>query len=299
MYPAPPVISVLMGHEDRLPGVSLLGRSRQRLAVLAGEQAALSDWGSRRRMLGLRLRQRREGDVDAPRADSAVPIGVKALAGEPLYLRPRSSDVEAIWGTYCNAWYRPPAELEGRGDQRIVELGTNIGASLAGMATRYPTARLLGVEPDPENVRLARRNLERFGDRCTVVEAAIWDEDADLVVDRSRREYALVVRPREPRDPPEWPTVPGRSVASVLAGFEPGHDIDFMFIDVEGIEQRILESGDRSWAARVRCIRVECEHEYDGDPQRCSTTLNALGFRTRIEPVPWGSLVFGIREPSG
>lgn len=274
-------------------------RVRQRLFVLRGELAALSDWRSRARMLRLRWGHFRAGDVPGPPADSAVPINVKALDGAPIHLRPRSSDVEAIWGTYANAWYEPPPELAAGGALRIVELGTNIGASLAGLATRYPEARLLGVEPDPENVRLARRNLARFGDRCTVVETAIWDEDAELVVDRSRREYALVVRPREPGDPPEWPTVHARSVGSVLADFDPGEPIDFMFVDIEGVEQRILESGDLGWTERVRILRVETEAEYGGEPQRCSELLTALGFRTRIEPVPWGALVLGVRDPSG
>jgi hypothetical protein len=72
-----------------------------------------------------------------------------------------------------------------------------------------------------------------------------------------------------------------------------------MFVDIEGVEQRILESGDLGWTERVRLLRVETEIEYGGEPRRCSERLTALGFRTRIEPVPWGALVLGVRDPSG
>ena len=271
-------------------------RVRQRLRVLGKETAALSDWRSRLRMLRLRMSQRSRGDVPAPPVGSAVAVNAKALAGGPIWLRPRSSDVELVWAIYANDWYLPPPELAGRDVRRVVELGTNVGAGLAALATRYPQARLLGVEPDPANVQLARRNVERFGERCAVLETAIWPEDADLVVERSRREYALVVRPRTPDDPAAWPTVHARSLASVLGEFEPDHDIDFMFMDIEGVEQRVLEAGDLSWSRRVHCIRVECEREYGGEPGRCAAALSQLGFDTRIDPVPWGALVVGVRN---
>jgi hypothetical protein len=90
--------------------------------------------------------------------------------------------------------------------------------------------------------------------------------------------------------------VHARSLASVLADFAPDREIDFMFMDIEGVEQQVLESGDLSWSGRVYCIRVECEREYGGDPQRCAQALAELGFDARIDPVPWGALVVGVRR---
>ncbi|MDP9243703.1 MAG: hypothetical protein M3O77_01305, partial [Chloroflexota bacterium] len=57
-------------------------------------------------------------------------------------------------------------------------------------------ATILGVEPDPQNVALPGGTSRVFGDRCRVVETAIWDQDAELVIERSHREWGLVVRPR-------------------------------------------------------------------------------------------------------
>jgi FkbM family methyltransferase len=275
--------------------MSLVSRVRHRLAISTKELMALSDWPSRRRMLQLRWEQRRRGELPHPQAASAVSVNVKALEGQPLYIRPRSSDIDMIWDTFVAGWYLPPAEVGDRPLHRIVEFGTNIGTGLTGLAIRYPDARLLGVEPDPQNAELARHNLARFGDRARVVESAIWDTDASLVVERRRREWGLVVRPREPKDPADWPTVPARSVGSVLGEFDPGEPIDFLFMDIEGTETRVLEAEDTSWADRVRSIRVECETEYGSDPQRCARALSAMGFQVRIEPVSWASFVFGVR----
>jgi FkbM family methyltransferase len=276
--------------------MSMVSRPR-RVALTAQELGCLSDWQSRRRLLKLRLEQRRHGDLSSPAADSAVPLNVKALAGGPLLVRPRASDIDMLWDTYVANWNLPPPEMR-ENPRRIVELGTNIGAGLAGLAVRYPEARVLGVEPDPENAALARRNLERFGDRARVLELAIWNRDAELVVERTRREWGLVVRPRHDDDPPEWPTVLARSVGSVLAEFDPEEPIDFLFMDIEGTEQRILQADDTAWAQRVRCIRVECEHQYDADVPACQDTLARMGFDVRVEPFSWGSFVFGVRPDS-
>ena len=73
------------------------------------------------------------GDRDAPSAQDAVALHVKALGGRPLHVRPRSSDVDMIWCTYAADWYLPPAPIENP-EPLIVELGTNIGAALAGLA---------------------------------------------------------------------------------------------------------------------------------------------------------------------
>src|SRR5436190_19536395 len=57
----------------------------------------------------------------------------------------------------------------------IVDAGANIGIAALAFATQFPDARIVAVEPDPQNVEMLRRNL---GGRpnCIVVEAAIGAE---------------------------------------------------------------------------------------------------------------------------
>ena len=53
---------------------------------------------------------------------------------------------------------------------------------LADLASRYPQARLLGVETDHDNAVLARRNLAHLADRCILEEAAVWHRDETLTL---------------------------------------------------------------------------------------------------------------------
>ena len=114
------------------------------------------------------------------------------------------------------------------------------------LALRYPSAELIGVEPDVGNLALARRNLEGLEDRCRLVEAAIWDEDGEIVVEGGR-EYGLTVRSGVRTIRPISSPMPALSLNSCSSARLPGGPIDFMLMDIEGTEQRVL-ARDTEWA---------------------------------------------------
>ena len=265
---------------------------RSRLTLLSGIIRCVS---LRSLVAALRVALGGRSRASAP-AEQAVPIRMRACDGEPLYVRPGSSDlVNAI------AYYRFGSELPPPGveaPRTIVELGSNCGVVLTALAIRYPEATLLGVEPDPSNVAAARRNLERFGSRATVVEGAIWDRSAELVIDESSPagEHAFAVREAQPDDPPEMTRLAASTIDEVLAGRLPeGSDIDFMHITIEGSEPRVLAAGGE-WVSRVRSLRIET-HDYFGfDGPECIRQLEELGFRAHEAERPPRAWVFGFRS---
>ncbi len=104
-----------------------------------------------------------------------MPVRLRALGGRPLLIRPGSGDPWIVRETMTYADCLPPGDLK---DPRvIIDLGANIGATMALLATTYPRARIIGVEPDPANAELCRENLGPWGNRCELVEAAAWTSD--------------------------------------------------------------------------------------------------------------------------
>lgn len=229
-------------------------------------------------------------------AEQAVPVRMRACAGEPLYVRPGSSDLlNAV------AYYRYGSELPPPGvdaPETIVELGSNCGVVLTALAIRYPRATLLGVEADPSNVAAARHNLERFGARVSVVEGAIWDRSAELVVDESSPsgEHAFAVREALPGDPPEMTRIGAMTIDELLDGrLSESTDIDFMHITIEGSEPRVLAAGGE-WAGRVRSLRIETHGYFGFTTAECIPQLEALGFRAHEAERPPDTWVFGFRR---
>ncbi len=236
----------------------------------------------------------RQGDSADP-AD-AVPIGMRACGGEPLYIRPGSSDLVNAVAYYRVGSERPPPGIDA--PKVIVELGCNCGVSLTALAVSYPNARLVGVEPDGSNVATARRNLERFGDRASVVQGAMWDRNAKLVVDRSSPvgEHGFSVREAAPEDQTGMEAMDGITIDELLRDQLPaGETIDYLHVSIEGSEPRVLAAGG-DWVDRVRSMKVELHPYFGYTAAECVPQLEELGFRAYEGERPPHTWVFGFRR---
>jgi len=233
------------------------------------------------RVVELILRGRRE------RAEGAPPLAVpmRELGGQDLWARPGTSDLRNACYYYRDALHLPPPEVAGGDLRAILELGTNMGAALTALAVRYPAARVLGVEPDPGNAAVARKNLARFGERAALVEAGVWDADAELVVDTSSPHgaHGFSVRVREAGDPPTVPGVAARSIDSLLDERFSEHGVDYAHVSIEGTEPRVLAAGG-SWAERIRSLRIEAHPALGYPAGECVAQLQALGYRAWPDP---------------
>ncbi len=260
---------------------------------LANQLAVARGAGGKLAVLRVIAAGRRSGSAAAP-----VGVAMKALGSQPLFVRPGASDLRNAGYYYRGDLFLPPPEVADGELRRIVELGSNMGACLTALAVRYPGASLLGVEPDPGNAALAARNVAAFGERATVIEAGIWDTDADLVVDRDTRygEHGFAVRPRTPEDSAGMPGITALSIDSVLAENIPGDEpIDYVHMTIEGTEPRVLKAGGQ-WPARVRSLRVEAHPELDYPSAACIADLEALGYRAWRDPLLPEKWVYAVRR---
>jgi FkbM family methyltransferase len=270
----------------KAPGEFLSGWLRG-LAWTIGE---VEGGRAKARVLGFALVGKRLGSPSAP-----VAFPMRGLGGRRIWVRPRTDDLAQAVYNYRGRLYLPPEELAGDDLRQIVELGTNMGSALAGLAVAYPNARLVGVEPDAGNATIARRNVAQFGERCVVVERAVWDSATELSIEGSRT-VGFVVRERLAADGPEIPSVSATTVDAALAVAMPSGPIDYMTVTIEGTEPRLL-SGGGDWVARTRAIRVEYHPLRGFTKDRCIEMLEDLGFRARVtadEYADW-HYVFGVR----
>jgi FkbM family methyltransferase len=260
-------------------------RALRQLAAVLGVLCA----DSRLRYLALRLGL---GSSRGP-----VPLRLKALHGQALWVRPGTSDAMVVVEDFVHGFADPPAEVDRTGPTRMVELGSNIGAGLAGLAHRYPDASVLGVEADPGNAALARRNLAPWADRCRLVEAAVWEGPGRPVVDHhGGRASGYTVRSSNGGEADaSGGELRSMTVEELLADFHPGEPIDYMYLDIEGTHAQLLR-GEARWLDRVRAIKVSRHLETPYSEEDCARDLRRLGFRTRVVPLEPTGWTIGIRE---
>ncbi len=227
-----------------------------------------------------------------------VLIPMRVLDGENLSVRPGTSDLSNAAAYYSKRIYMPPPEVKAEG--AIVELGTNCGVALTALGFAFPKARLLGVEPDGSNAEAARLNTKRFGERCEIVNSAIWSETTELSVVPSAEhgDHGITVRPSEPADDPAWQRLSAVTIDELLERhLPPGQIVDYMHISIEGSEPRVFAAGG-SWPERVRSIRVEVHPYFGYDMEDCVAQLEGLGYRAWPAPDPPDKWAFAVR-PAG
>jgi FkbM family methyltransferase len=71
--------------------------------------------------------------------------------------------------------YWPPREINPSSIRRIIDIGANVGFSIAYWAARFPDAQIEAIEPLPAHVAALRRivSLNRCADRTTIHAAAV------------------------------------------------------------------------------------------------------------------------------
>ena len=224
-------------------------------------------------------RHRQSGPGGTP-----VALRLRALGGAPVLCRP-GQDVWTLKHTFIERFHLPPIELPV--GAAILDLGSNVGYTVADMAYRYPTARIVGVEMDATNHRLAVANTEGYGSRVTIVHAAVWVHDGEVTYGGDEPDAYHVEVGGGTAQP-----VTSKRIGTLLAehGLERVH---YMKMDVEGAEADLL-AGRLDWADRVDSLKVEI-HPPASASVICDT-LRAHGFTCSHDEQHWNTVV-AVREP--
>jgi FkbM family methyltransferase len=215
-----------------------------------------------------------------PAADATavepVAVRARALGGRAVLVRPGTSDVDTLWDALVRRYHVPPPEARADGRLRLIlDLGANIGLTVAHLAQSFPAARVIGVELDAANVALAQRNTAPWAERCEIREGAVWPHTGPLEYHGwSANTSSFRVRD----EPDSTATVRRASGVSLSSLIEPETIVDYVKMDIEGAEARVLAE-QTDWAPAVRTIKVEVHPPYT--TAECARDLEALGFRTR------------------
>lgn len=222
-----------------------------------------------------------------------VDLRVKPLGGASIAIRPKSSDIYVLWSTFIRKRHLPP-ELPDRSEPKVIwDLGSNIGLTVAHVASLYPDASVVGVELDESNVRLCERNIGPWSERCTVLQGAVWPTDGEVHYEvELGHEHGLRASSDPRLDGSMGASAPAYSLNTLLREHAAANGVDYVKMDIEGAEREVLRR-NTEWARRVRVIKVEVHEPYSIDD--CRADLERVGFTVTTERFAHGP-VTGIRE---
>lgn len=162
----------------------------------------------------------------------------------PVSLRPRTSDFSVFRQIFMNDEYgidfQPPPRT-------IIDAGANIGLASVYFVNRFPSTKVVAIEPEPDNLRIATMNVASYSN-IRLVAGALWNERTTLTIQPGADKWSTQVKP-------EAGTVKAMTVPDIMLEF--GFDvIDLLKIDIEGAEMDLFK-GDCSWLKKVRVLVIE------------------------------------------
>jgi FkbM family methyltransferase len=205
---------------------------------------------------------------------------VQAL-GREVQLRRGTTDEQVFHETFVKQFHVPPEEIC---PGTVLDLGCNIGLTVAHFEVMWPDAEIVGVELDPDNCLVARGNCRRARLLNVAVSTSSGPQRYSGAEAWSYRLDASGDRVVETRTLDE--------LTDLFAG-----RIDFVKMDIEGAEWDVVKAPGE-WPERVGSLLIEI-HGNEGRRQEgideMTGYLRAKGFTCRKHEAHW-SAVWAKRE---
>jgi len=214
------------------------------------------------------------GDLPARKPHTNIRI---RATGRMIRARRGSSDLRVVLQVYGRGEVNPPVPVEAA---TILDAGSNVGITAGAFMDRFPNARILALEPDPENIAAFRENIT--DDRVLLVEAGLWDADGTLNI--ANPESASWSRQVEASTEGRPGTIAAHTLDTLAA--RAGVDrFDILKIDIEGAETRIFVDAFRHHFEHARMVFVEAhgppaQRQIDAFLKSCGFTLGRQGDMT-------------------
>lgn len=168
-----------------------------------------------------------------------------------IWIRWNSSDVNVYYHTFVIREYSLPYKIE---DPRfIIDAGANIGLSAIFFNQKYPSAKILAIEPESSNFEILFKNTESIKS-IKPLQNGLWSKDVNLIIDNPTDEK-MSFRTREVVYNEKF-DIAGVSVESLLKKYSI-EIIDIFKIDIERAEIEIFSKNVENWIKKVKWIVIE------------------------------------------
>ena len=162
----------------------------------------------------------------------------------------------------------------------ILDLGANVGISVAAFRMLFPDAKIVAVELNKESAALCLKNHES-DPLVKVVNGAIWSRDGRVGVrDVGTGEWSYQVEPLVPNN--SGVSVPAFRFETLLE--DNGIDVlDIMKMDIEGAEADVLEASAGSIFARTKVSIIEVHDWIHGVEERVNRVIQRFQSQHDLE----------------
>lgn len=174
-------------------------------------------------------------------------VRVPVSEHESIWLRPGTSDLAVYDEVFRHSEYELPVSSAAY----IIDAGAHVGCASAWFSSRYPNAKIISIEPHPENFKLLTLQASTRPN-ITPVQAGLWKRMGELsIANPTANTWSFQVT-----DSSQAPhSLPAVTIDQLLKTHRFPH-VDILKIDIEGAEIEVFETADK-WIDSVRTLVVE------------------------------------------
>lgn len=177
----------------------------------------------------------------------------------------------------------------------IIDLGANIGLSALFFIKKFPTSRIVAVEPDAVNFSIMEKNLEKFSKSISFLQAAIWPTDGEVSLveeDDDHTSLGAWGYRTEASNGNSGLSVKAVTIPTIMKQY--GMDfVDILKVDIEGAEYELFEKNYEDWIDKVGLIIIETHDRFK--PNSEAIVRKALSGRFDELPMKGENLFFKKR----
>jgi FkbM family methyltransferase len=192
-----------------------------------------------------------------------------------IFCRGNTSDALVLKQVFIDEQYL--ASCRNGDSDTIVDCGANVGYASVWYLSRYPKSILVAVEPEDGNFKLLQANLAFFGDRASVIKAAVWSNGTRLSLVK-KESIGGVDWAWQVRDDPINGNIAAVSINDLLDSFG-FSNLSILKMDIEGAEAVVFaDPKSDEWLSKVDVIAIEL-HDNAGFGPASEIFFNAIANR--------------------
>lgn len=177
----------------------------------------------------------------------------------PFTLRLKTSDIDTYRQVFVNKEYDFDRTISPR---FILDAGANVGLASIYFAHKFPTARIVSIEPEETNFSLLKKNTSPYS-MITPLQVALWNVSEEVqVIDPGKGKWGFrTVSGNKNSNTRNWcHAVRGMTVDEIMQ--EQGIDfIDIFKMDIEGAEKEVFKDAEK-WIDKVGLLIIELHERH-------------------------------------
>ena len=169
-------------------------------------------------------------------------------------MRNNGTDPGIFGQVFIDKQYEYPISFE---PETILDLGANTGLSALYFAGRFPKAKIVALEIDEENFKIALQNTKDCN-RIKMLQKGIWNENTFLeIIDSNANKDSFMAKESQVNSSTSIEAI---NIETILKQ-EGWAAIDILKIDIEGSEKELFSSNYEKWLPVTKVIFVEVHDE--------------------------------------